>query len=588
MVGLPFGADRGGHIVTRETDVGLRPDEAVPVYYHHGYAERGAKAVERIARAIYKGVGSVGGVEGHIFRVVLDGAKAIAQSIYESARLGKARASSDSASHLVRPWGIVGKTGTLSSWPILGLSLMDAATYMTAVNPNAIALPALKAFVSEANGTGEAGGVEIDPQRLLDEIQRLEVEAAKSRMEMNKMADETKVEVHPDVLAKITKIVDLSGTLEAIAAKAEAQAKQEAESAAGKAEAALKAKIDAAVKAAVDAQSAAQNRPGFRTFDAAKSDDAAKAAHEKQLFEAFYRTGDTAWLQYMGDAAKATINITTASQGGYALPRDYASEVIKPLTEGSLFRGRVRTMSYPIVEQVQMVSMANSSRAVIGAEQASYDQKEPTLGEVTWKPFYYTRMSKATKQSLANPRLDVYGQLLAPDAANAFLLAENEDFTVGNGTTAPQGIVPATTVGKTVASATAITADEVKDLYYSLNYLYRGNAVWMLNDATRQLVDKLKDSQGRYLWNDSLQDGEPPTLMGKPVIINNYMDTAAAGKKTVWFGDLSYYMIVDFAGLGFQRLIERFAEMGIVGFLWDKWLDGRVLLSNAMRVLAHP
>lgn len=586
VVGLPFGTDKGGHTVTRETDVGLRADESVPVYYHHGYAERGAKAVERIARAIYKGVGNVGGVDGHVFRVILDGAKAIAQSIYESAKQGKARASSDSATHLVRPFGIVGQKGTLSSWPILGLSLMDAATYLTAVNPNAIAIPALKAFVSEAE-TGEAGGVEIDPQRLLDEIERLEGSVKAE----DKMAEETKIEVDREVrerLAKIEKVIDLSGTLDAIAAKAKAQADEQAASAEGKAEAALKAKVDAAVKAAMDAQAVAQNRPGFRGFDAAKADDAAKAAHEKQLFEAFYRTGDTGWAQYMGDAAKATINITTAAQGGYALPRDYASEVIKPLTEGSLFRGRVRAMSNPIVENFQMVSLANSSRAVTIAEQAAYDQKEPTLGEVKWTPIYYSRMSKATKQSLANPRLDVYGQLLAPDAVNAFLLAENEDLTVGNGTTAPQGIVPASTVGETVASASAITADEIKDLYYSLNYLYRNNAVWMLNDTTRALVDKLKDSQGRFLWNDSLRDGEPPTLMGKPVIINNYMDTPAAGKKTIWFGDMSYYMIVDFAGLGFQRLIERFADVGVVGFLWDKWLDGKVLLPNAMRVLAHP
>lgn len=51
----------------------------------------------------------------------------------------------------------------------------------------------------------------------------------------------------------------------------------------------------------------------------------------------------------------------------------------------------------------------------------------------------------------------------------------------------------------TAASATAITADEVIDLFYSLKVPYRKNAVWLLNDATVKQIRKLKDSTGQYL-----------------------------------------------------------------------------------------
>lgn len=69
----------------------------------------------------------------------------------------------------------------------------------------------------------------------------------------------------------------------------------------------------------------------------------------------------------------------------------------------------------------------------------------------------------------------------------------------------------------TAASATAITADEVIDLFYSLKAPYRKNAVWLLNDATVKQNRKIKDSTGQYLWQPSLVAGTPDTIPGRPV-----------------------------------------------------------------------
>jgi len=578
VVGLPFGTDKGGHTVTRETDIGLRADESVPVYYHHGYAERGAKAVERIARAIYRGVGNVGGVDGHVFRVVLDGAKAIAQSIYESAKQGKARASSDSAPHLVRPFGIVGQRGTLSSWPVLGLSLMDAATYLTAVNPNALALPALKAFVSEAGETGEAGGVEIDPQRLLDEIKRLEGSVKAEE----KMAEETKIEVQPDVLARITKIADLSDTLVAIAAKAK---QRESDEAANAQEAAFKAKVDAAVKAKMDEMGAAQNRPGFRT-DAAKADDPAAKAELKQ-FDDYLRNGNPAWLT----AAKATMNEATAGQGGYLVPVKYSNELTRPLTDMSILRmAGARVLPVEGTNSFKWPVLTPSAAATITAESGSIPQAEPILNELTFTPYALKRLGKATDELLADSRFDVFNTVLRPDMLQAFAAGENGYFSTGTGTGQPQGVVTGASAGVTAASATTVTADEVIDLFYSLNYLYRQNAVWLMNDATAKIMRKLKDTTGDYLWQNGLQAGQPASLLGRPVYTLNAMDTPAAGKKTILFGDMSYFMIADF-NLGqpeVKRLEELYAGTGEMGFRMWRRVDARVLLSAAIKYLAHP
>lgn len=140
-------------------------------------------------------------------------------------------------------------------------------------------------------------------------------------------------------------------------------------------------------------------------------------------------------------------------------------------------------------------------------------------------------------------------------------------------------------VGVTAASATAITADELIDLFYSLNSAYRKNAVWLLNDSTMKNIRKLKDSNGQYLWQPALHEGGFDTLLGKRIYTSPYAPELAAGKKTVAFGDFNYYWIGDRLGITFKRLNERFAETGQIGFIASKRLDGKLILPEAIKVL---
>ena len=97
---------------------------------------------------------------------------------------------------------------------------------------------------------------------------------------------------------------------------------------------------------------------------------------------------------------------------------------------------------------------------------------------------------------------------------------EEEAFFTGDGSGKPLGILAASggaETGITAASATAITADELIDLFYSLKSPYRRNAVWVLNDSTIKAVRKLKDGSGQYLWQPSLTAGTPDTILGRPV-----------------------------------------------------------------------
>ena len=141
--------------------------------------------------------------------------------------------------------------------------------------------------------------------------------------------------------------------------------------------------------------------------------------------------------------------------------------------------------------------------------------------------------------------------------------------------------------GVTAASATAVTADELMDLYYSLKSPYRKKSVWVLNDSTIKAIRKLKDNNGQYLWQPSLTAGAPDMILGRPIKTSAYMPAIAAGAKTIAFGDFSYYWIADRQGRSFKRLNELFAATGQVGFLASQRVDGKMILAEAVKVLVQ-
>jgi HK97 family phage major capsid protein len=137
----------------------------------------------------------------------------------------------------------------------------------------------------------------------------------------------------------------------------------------------------------------------------------------------------------------------------------------------------------------------------------------------------------------------------------------------------------------TAAATTAITADEIINLIYSLKRPYRKNAVFLMNDATIAIVRKLKDNNGVYLWQPALTAGEPDRLLGYPVYTSQYMPTVAAGSKSIVFGDLSYYDIGDRGTRSFAELRELFAGNGMIGFVAKERVDGKLVLPEAVKVL---
>lgn len=282
------------------------------------------------------------------------------------------------------------------------------------------------------------------------------------------------------------------------------------------------------------------------------------------------------------------LQIGTDSEGGYLVPDEYERILVEALEEENVFRQLAKVIRTSSGDRKIPVVATKGTASWID-EEGAYLESDDSFGQVSIGAYKVGTMIKVSEELLNDSVFDLEAYI-SREFARRIGAKEEEAFFTGDGSGKPLGVLAAAggaETGVTAASATAITADELIDLFYSLKAPYRRNAVWVLNDSTIKAIRKLKDNQGQYLWQPSLTTGAPDLLLGKPVRTSAYMPAIAADAKTVAFGDFSYYWIADRQGRSFKRLNELYAATGQVGFLASQRVDGKLVLPEAIKVLAQ-
>ena len=276
----------------------------------------------------------------------------------------------------------------------------------------------------------------------------------------------------------------------------------------------------------------------------------------------------------------------TDSEGGYLVPDEFEKTLVEALEEENVFRTLAHVIKTSSGDR-KIPVVASKGTASWVDEEGAYTESDDAFSQVSIGAYKLGTMIKVSEELLADSVFDLEAYI-SKEFARRIGAREEESFFNGDGKGKPLGILAAkdgAEVGVTAASATAITADEVIDLFYSLKAPYRKNAVWVLNDATVKQIRKLKDSTGQYLWQPSLVAGTPDTILGRSVKTSAFMPTAAAGAKTIAFGDFKYYWIADRQGRTFKKLSELYAANGQVGFMGTQRVDGKLILPEAIKVL---
>lgn len=280
------------------------------------------------------------------------------------------------------------------------------------------------------------------------------------------------------------------------------------------------------------------------------------------------------------------LQIGTDSEGGYLVPDEFESTLVEALEEENVFRSLATVIQTSSGDR-KIPVVATKGEASWIDEEGAIPESDDIFGQVSIGAYKVATMIKVSDELLNDSvfNLEAY---ISKEFGRRIGAKEEEAFFVGDGSGKPTGIFHTTggaADGVTTTGA-AITFDDVMDLYYAVKSAYRKKAVWVLNDTTVKAIRKLKDGNGNYIWQPSLQAGQPDMILNRPYQTSSYVPELAAGKKVMAFGDFSYYWIADRQGRSFKRLNELFAATGQVGFLASQRVDGKLILSEAIKTLA--
>ncbi len=324
--------------------------------------------------------------------------------------------------------------------------------------------------------------------------------------------------------------------------------------------------------------------------------DAGDGLHLK-AFDAYLRRGEDEGLRGLVLEGKG-LNTGTGSEGGY---------LVDPQTSARVQGALLASVSIRSMANVVQVEAGSYDVLVDHGEMGSgwADETDPTTGttppvldRISIRLHELSAMPKASQRLLEDSAFDVEGWL-AERIAQKFARAEAAAFVSGDGDGKPRGFLDHTIVADDTADWGELgyiptgaagdfhpgsPADALIDLVYALDAGYRANAAFIMNSKTAGAVRKMKDTDGRFLWADSLAAGEPARLMGYPVVVSEDMPDIDAGAHAIAFGDFrAGYTIAERPDLRVLR--DPYSAKPNVLFYATKRVGGDVTDFRAIKLL---
>lgn len=400
---------------------------------------------------------------------------------------------------------------------------------------------------------------------------------------------------------------------QALKAKADGKAVSELDEKMGR----MNAELDK-ISALVDEIARKQARPAAPSKDAEDYNRKHTEAWLKWL-----RTGDETMLERLrkdgesggsgsdsgsgssGSSSETTaryMNVGTASEGGYAVPIEQDKEIMRLLETLSPMRQVCRVVSVSTEDYRKVVNLGGTDCGWVGETDArpatntpTFTQIAPTFGELYAYP-------EVTQKALDDIWFNVTGEITR-DIAEAFAKAEGTAFMSGTGSTyhQPVGLLTASTAatadgtrafgtfqhivtGNASGFNSTAPADSLLDLIYKTKPGHRAGGKFMMNSVTLSTVRKWKDGESRYLWQPSMQEGQPSSIFGYGIIVNEFMPDPGANAFPVIFGDFkAAYWIFD--RIGIRSLRDPYTHKPFVGFYTTKRLGTMIANTEALKFL---
>jgi len=314
-----------------------------------------------------------------------------------------------------------------------------------------------------------------------------------------------------------------------------------------------------------------------------------QASEQSEAWSLYLRTGDESGISRLDTKS---LNTGTDAQGGYVAPPELDRMIEARLSEASPMRqiATVRQTSSGVFRKP--VSLG-ASATWVGESDARPETSANGLSLLDFPAGELYAMPAATQTLLEDAYADV-DAWLADEVEAAFAAQESAAFINGDGAAKPKGLLAYDVVdeaahewgkiGSVAGDFTATdAADQLIDLVYAPKSQYRAGARFVMNRRTVSAVRKLKDADGRYLWQAGM-GGEPATILGYPVTEIEDMPDIAAGNAAIAFGDFRRgYLITDRQGARVLR--DPFSAKPYVLFYTTKRVGGGVQNFDAIKVM---
>jgi HK97 family phage major capsid protein len=294
------------------------------------------------------------------------------------------------------------------------------------------------------------------------------------------------------------------------------------------------------------------------------------------------------------------LSVGVNENGGFTVPDEFERQLIQGLEENNIFRTLAHTIRTNSGTRTIPIATDSGSASWI-EEGAAIQESDMSFAQETLSAYKLGCMIKVSNELLNDSAFNIAAHI-AHRFGVRFGNAEEDAFINGTGPSAnpqttpsqPTGILTSLTpeAGNITANALTVHFDNIYKLYYSLKSPYRRKASFLCNETLLLQLMLLKDKNDNYIWKPGLEVGKPDTILGRPIYTSGYMPaitgTAAQdkNKKVLLFGDFSYYWIADRQSRTLKRLNELYAVTDQVGFIGTQRVDGKLILPEAMQVMA--
>ena len=326
--------------------------------------------------------------------------------------------------------------------------------------------------------------------------------------------------------------------------------------------------------------------------------NAARSAFSKLIRNGERALSNEDWAALNKDTGRVSNDMSTGvdTEGGHTIQTDVASSVLEALKA----YGGMRAISNVIQTEGGNpfnwpTSDGTAEEGEIVAENDPATDEDPSFGIKTIGAYKFSsKVITVPFELLQDSSVDIEA-FIRNRIVDRLGRITNRLFTTGTGTNQPEGIVTASTAGRTgaVSAEAAITYQDLLELEHSVDPAYRGlGPRWVMHDSALKLVRQIKDDNGRPLFVPSFDlrlGGAPSELMGYPISINQHMAEPAPEARSILFGATNFYVIRDVMAMNLFRFTDSvYTKKGQVGFLAWMRADGKLVdVGGAVKHFVH-